>query len=171
MFINFLYYFFAVIIIAGTSYILFTSNIFYGILSLIGVMISFSGLYFLQGATFIAIIQLIIHVGGMLVLLVVSLLFLKPNSIVPKKTNKKVFYTIVGIILLAFLMPLIRYISNIDNKIFIPYTPNTISTTTQELGYQILGTYGLIFELVSIIILVGLIGILYIISYKVYKNT
>lgn len=167
MFINFLYYFFALIVASGAAYILFTSNIFYGILSLIGIMISFSGLYFLQGATFIATIQLIIHVGGMLVLLVASLLFFKPNSIVPKKTNKKSSYTMVGIIMLAFLMPLIRYVSNIDNKRFIPYTSNTISTTTQELGYQILGTYGLAFELVSIIMLVGLIGVLYIISYKV----
>ena len=170
MFINFLYYFFALIVAIGAGYILFTSNIFYGILSLIGVTISFSALYFLQGATFIAIIQLIIHVGGMLVLLVATLLFIKPNSIVPKKTNKKASYTMVGIIMLAFLMTLVEYVSKLDNKRFIPYTSNTISTTTQDLGYQILGTYGLAFELVSIIMLVALIGVLHIISCKVNKN-
>ena len=167
MLINCLYSFFITLVALGLMRILFTSHVVYAILSLMGVVICLSTLYFLQGAIWIAIMQVIIHVGGLLVLLVVSLLFLKPVSAASEREAKSFTYKIVvgGSIFACFIV-LIWYLYQRNIQRFTVPTFHTITTTIQELGYQVLGTYGFAFELTSIIILVALVGVLYIMISK-----
>jgi NADH-quinone oxidoreductase subunit J len=167
MLINFLYYFFATLIALGLIFILLTSHIVYAILSLIGVVICLSALYFLQGATWIAIMQLIIHVGGILVLLVVSLLLIKPISADTNRAAKSFTLKMVaGISMFACFIVFVCYLYKRNIPAFATPNFHPITTTIQELGYQLLGTYGFAFELISIMMLVVLVGVIYIIIPK-----
>ncbi|OJW72070.1 MAG: hypothetical protein BGO68_00835 [Candidatus Amoebophilus sp. 36-38] len=160
-----------VLVAFGAVRILFTAHIIHAIINLILVVICLSALYFLQGATFVAMIQLSVYIGGMLVLLVASLLFIKPNLVDTNNLGKKFTYnTIIVGSILAFFVLFIGYLCKQSIQKFILPTPNIIVGTIQELGYQILGTYGLAFELVSIIILTAFVGVVYVIISKVYRQ-
>ncbi|NEJ83428.1 hypothetical protein GR268_43960, partial [Rhizobium leguminosarum] len=87
MFISLLYLFFSMLVAVGSVLILFTNQELFALLTLILIIIGLSALYFLQGAPLVAIIQLILHAGGILVLLICSLLFFKPPLQSPNKNK------------------------------------------------------------------------------------
>ena len=146
--------------------ILVTKHELSALLTLILIIIGLSGIYFLQGAPFVAIIQIILHAGGILVLLICSLLFLKP---IPEKANKnKIPYKKE----MAVIFMVVRFVFYLGNKVR-PFVQqfnlpgsDTPAGTLKRLGYQMLGPYGLVLELMSILLLLSLVSTVYIINQK-----
>jgi NADH-quinone oxidoreductase subunit J len=160
MIINILYYSLCLLAMSAALAIFFTPSVFAAAIYLVGMILSLAALYCLQGAPLVAIMQIILHVGGILVLLV-YLLFLNPEAIVPKKKPspyRRIAY--LGILLLP--------ISIVGWKLavfFLPcklsqLAPWTHSPTT--FSYQLVGSYGVVLELVGILLLITLVGISYI---------
>ncbi|ACE06373.1 hypothetical protein Aasi_1025 [Candidatus Amoebophilus asiaticus 5a2] len=170
MFINLLYVFFAVLVAVGSLVILFAKQEFFALLMLILIVIFLSTLYFLQGAPFVSIIQLILHAGGILVLLICSLLFFKHAIKAPNNTDNKIIYKriVIGAISIGLVGYLCNKLSTISYLFNLPASNRPVGTI-QQLGYQILGPYGLILELISILLLITLVGVLHIIHQR-YKT-
>jgi NADH-quinone oxidoreductase subunit J len=170
MLINSLYYFFIILVAVGAITILLTSHILYAILILILVVICLAALYFLQGAPFVAIIQLIIHAGGILVLLICSLVFFKPTTEISNRSYKIVYKGIVvgftTICLTVYIWSKLRLLTHQFN---LP-SSDILAGTVQNLGYQIFGPYGLILELISILLLIALVGVVHIVHQKYRIN-
>jgi NADH-quinone oxidoreductase subunit J len=162
MLMHLLYYLFAGLVAMAAVSILFTSQVFYAALCLLGVSIGLSAIYFLQGATFIAVIYLIIYAGGVLVIILFAFLFFRPPAhITPHQIRLSYrLLTILGVGLL--LMPLLKWSISVVHPSNLMQTAD-LDTTVVHLGYQLLGPYGLLVEIVGILLLVVLVGALYIV--------
>ena len=141
-------------ILAVTSVKIFRSAIWL-LFSLVGI----AALYFWMQVEFIAAIQIVVYVGGIVVLIIFSI-FLTQHSgkEMPKPTKSKmIFSALASLSGTAFTYNLI---SHYDGFTFNSSKP--FNTSMNEIGTQMLSTtnYGYIlpFELVSMLLLAAMVG-------------
>jgi NADH-quinone oxidoreductase subunit J len=130
-------------------------------LSLIGVMSSLAVLYLLLGAEFIAMAQMIVYGGAVMVLFIFVIMLL--NAGAEKASNKSWFAQIAGIpLLLAFVAVmgfLIRgALPNVLGNMRAVEFGSWVGGTAQEVGRLLFTEYLLPFEVISILILVAILG-------------
>lgn len=127
-------------------------------LSLVGVMCSLAALYLLLGAEFIAMAQVIVYGGAVMVLFVLVILLLNAGS--EKPSSKSWFAQIAGIWLLLALVGMMGFLIR---GIF-PWGGVAVrfgrwaGGTAQAIGRLLFTQYLLPFEVVSILILVAILG-------------
>lgn len=140
-------------LLAVTSRQIFRSAI-YLLFSLIGI----AGLYFWLQYEFIAAVQIVVYVGGIVVLIIFSIfLTQKTGEKMPQqKMGRQLFAALAAFCGLALiLVQLYQYK-------FIGSTETAVEPTVVNIGTQMLGTevggYALPFEVVSMLLLAALIG-------------
>ncbi|MBU2445550.1 MAG: NADH-quinone oxidoreductase subunit J [Bacteroidetes bacterium] len=149
-----IFYLFAIITLGSALIVVSSRNIIYSAFSLLFTFFGVAGIYVLLHADFIAVVQLIIYVGGILILIIFGVMLTNKITDVQIKseTIQIVPATIaVGIfagILTAVLVKTDWYTTN----------PATYDQTIFEIGRQLLTTYVLPFELAGILLLIALIG-------------
>ena len=140
-------------ILAVTTRKIFRAAIFL-LLSLVGI----AALYFWMEVEFIAAVQIIIYVGGIVVLIIFSIfLTQKSGDEMPKPLrNRSVFSALAVLFGFAFTYNLIR-----TNR-FAESSPGSFQVKVSDIGTQMLSTkehgYVLPFEVVSILLLAAMIG-------------
>jgi NADH:ubiquinone oxidoreductase subunit 6 (subunit J) len=155
-----IFYFFAALTIAAALFILFTKNVLHAVLALLIVFVGVSAMYVFAGADFLAITQLVVYVGGVLVLMLFGVMLTNRESGVHYPVSKNRFF-IPGILSGLSVLGLLIYflVKNQNQFISIPEKSlvNT-SSTVKYLGVSLMSEYVLVFELVGILLLVALIG-------------
>jgi NADH-quinone oxidoreductase subunit J len=126
-------------------------------ISLVGVMGSLAVLYLLLGGEFIAMAQLIVYAGAIMVLFVFVIMLL--NAGTERKTTRHLWVQYAGAPLLAILVAIAFYII----QRALPPTPGVrfgafTHGNAFEIGMKLFQDYLLPFEVTSILILVALIG-------------
>ncbi len=126
-------------------------------LSLVGVMGSLAVLYLLLGGEFIAMAQLIVYAGAIMVLFVFVIMLL--NAGVERKDPVRLWVTYAGVPLLAAMIGIAFYII----QRVLPPTPGVrfgafTHGNAAEIGLKLFEDYLLPFEVTSILILIALIG-------------
>jgi NADH:ubiquinone oxidoreductase subunit 6 (subunit J) len=169
---SFFFLLFAVIACAFAVAVVLSANIVRMALYLVLSLAATAGLFFLAGADFVAAMQILIYVGGTLVLLVFGVMLTSQERFISMKTNQNEMLVagLVGACLLALLVwaaasvPEWRGLSR-DEVAAIPLQP-----TATPVGLGLLGArvdspdrsgYLLIFEIISVHLLVVLIGAAY----------
>lgn len=137
----------------------------YGVLALTVAMIALSGLFVLLRAYFVAIIQVLIYAGAILVLFLFVIMLLGISTQTPlenekqKKTDalRNKFRLWVSLVLpTAFLMELsIAFLAVRDTG----FIQKDFSGTVEAIGGALFGPYLLPFELISAILLIGIFGV------------
>jgi NADH-quinone oxidoreductase subunit J len=136
-------------------------NPVYSAVSLIVVMIALAINYLLLNAEFIAAIQLIVYAGAIMVLFVFVIMLLNLGE-VKKIKIEATSGRIAGAILMGlFLLQLVIAGLNVSSQVpgierFVMETKGLDST--KVIGYALFSDYLLPFELVSIVLIVGIIG-------------
>lgn len=162
------YGFSALAIIAGLL-ILFTRNIMYAALCLFIILLSVSALFVLAGADFLAVTQLLVYVGGVLVLLVFGIMLTRRNwaesaeaNAVKTPSQRMLVASIVTLTVLGGLIWLIFK----TNFLIIqqPQSSKMPRTTLQRMGVGFMTDYVWAFELIGILLLVTLVGATYLAS-------
>jgi NADH-quinone oxidoreductase subunit J len=132
-------------------------------LSLIGVMGSLAVLYLLLGAEFIAMAQMIVYGGAVMVLFVFVIMLLNAGS--EKSSAKSWFAQIAGVPLLSALVALLAFLIRavLPNCRTPPPTRavefgSWVGGTAQAIGMMLFTKYLLPFEVVSILILIAILG-------------
>jgi NADH-quinone oxidoreductase subunit J len=126
-------------------------------LSLIGVMGSLAVLYLLLGAEFIAMAQMIVYGGAVMVLFVFVIMLL--NAGAEKTSGKSWFAQIAGLpLLLAFVAVLGFLIRAVLPSMGTVKFGSWVGGTTQNVGRMLFTQYLLPFEVISILILVAILG-------------
>jgi NADH-quinone oxidoreductase subunit J len=169
---TFYFYLFGAIACAFAVGVVLTANIvrmaFYLVLSLA----STAGLFFLAGADFVGAMQLMIYVGGTLVLLVFGVMLTSQDRFVSMKTSRGEMgiAALVGLCLLSVLVwaavsvPQWRAMDRATAEAV------TLEPTATPLGMGLLGVrvdgadrsgYLLVFEIISVHLLVVLVGAAY----------
>jgi NADH:ubiquinone oxidoreductase subunit 6 (subunit J) len=152
---NITLYIFAFAAIVSVFVMIFTRTVFYAALSLIVCLISIAGIYALLYAEFLAITQLIIYAGGVLVLILFGIML--TNRIAGKPLHTETHHTIVGIIISIGLF--LTLIAAYQKTLFthtepVPAQGNHIN----QVGIELMSTYVAPFEIGGILLLVCLIG-------------
>ena len=126
-------------------------------LSLIGVMGSLAVLYLLLGAEFIAMAQMIVYGGAVMVLFVFVIMLL--NAGAEKTSGKSWFAQIAGLpLLLAFVALLGFLIRDVLPSMGSVRFGTWVGGTAQNIGRMLFTQYLLPFEVISIVILIAILG-------------
>lgn len=143
------------IVVAAAGLIAFSRNLVYSAFALLGAFVGVAGYFVLLGADFIAVIQLLVYIGGIMVLYLFAVLMtsgigevnLSNNSIAAK------FGAPLCILLLILLGKLIYSTDWYTAEQTAEYAP-----TTAGIGDALLTEYLLPFELASVLLLGTLVG-------------
>lgn len=126
-------------------------------LSLIGVMGSLAVLYLLLGAEFIAMAQMIVYGGAVMVLFIFVIMLLNAGG--EKTTTKSWFAQIAGLpLLLAFVALLASLIRGVLPPMRSVAFGSWVGGTAEHIGQVLFTEYLLPFEVISILILIAILG-------------
>jgi NADH-quinone oxidoreductase subunit J len=126
-------------------------------LSLIGVMGALAVLYLLLGAEFLAMAQLIVYAGAIMVLFVFVIMLLNAGS--ERRTGRSQMVKWFGIPLFAAFVFVLSYIIQAQLPKTTGVTFGSFTTATGlEVGRVLFTQYLLPFEVTSVLILVAIIG-------------
>jgi len=148
------FYLFGLITVVSAFIVVFSRNIIYSAFSLLFTFFGVAGLYVFLSADFLAVTQVLIYVGGILVLLLFGVMLTSRVVDVQMKTGT--MQTFPAVILTAGLAGILCGVFLVTEWKTLPGPE--LKTTTPKLGEMLMTTYLLPFEIASIVLLVALIG-------------
>jgi NADH-quinone oxidoreductase subunit J len=150
-----IFWFFAVVTVISGGIVVFSRNIIYSAFALLFTFFGVAGIYVLLNADFIAVAQLLIYVGGILVLLLFGVMLTNKVIDVDMKTGTlQTFPASIIVSVTAGALCGVYYVT--DWKVI--QNPAPMASTTIGLGNMFMTSYVLPFEVVSIVLLVALVG-------------
>ncbi len=152
---DYAFFVFAFITLASAFIVVFSKNIVYSAFSLLFTFFGVAGLYALLQADFLAVTQILIYVGGILVLLLFGVMLTSKVVNVELKTGT--LQTVPALFLVAIVAGTLAGLFYSSWRQTPPATME-LTTTTPTLGQMLMTTYLLPFEIASVILLVALIG-------------
>lgn len=161
------FYLFAFMTVAGAAGCAFSRNIIYSAWSLLFAFMGVAGLYVFLGADFPAVAQVLIYVGGILVLILFAIMLTKQIGEDPKLTNAHLALPL-GAALGAATVGTLTYMA-----VMAPWKlveSPSFEPVSAGLGVAFLTDYLLPFEVVSVVLLAALVGSV-IIARKEIKET
>lgn len=153
------FYILAILVLISAISIIFIKNVIYAVYLLVLCLLSIAGLYFTAGAEFVAVSQIVIYAGGMLVLLVFGIML--TNRIKGQKISSGFTNLVPGVLTgLLFWLILIKGLLQIDFRKVVPPIHNNGQglTGTQSIGIELMTGYVLPFEITGLLLLIALVG-------------
>lgn len=146
------------ITLASAAVVAFSRNIIYSAFALLGVFAGVLGLYILLSADFVAIIQLIIYIGGILILILFAVMLTAKIDMASgrrKLVNRAMspVAAFIGMAAFGYLMWKILAKSVWMQRLTQVHVP-----TTEKIGNILLQKYLLPFEIVSLLLVLVLVG-------------
>ncbi|MBK9099777.1 MAG: NADH-quinone oxidoreductase subunit J [bacterium] len=149
-----IFYLFAAVTLLSAFFVVTTRNIVRAAFFLLFTFFGVAGIYVLLGADFVAIVQLIVYVGGILILLIFGVMITNKITQVDIKTGT--LHTLPASIGVGVFTGFILFLV-IDTQ-WLKVDSKMPETTLYTLGTLLLNEYVLVFELLGILLLVALIG-------------
>jgi NADH-quinone oxidoreductase subunit J len=149
-----IFYLFAAITIGSSVLVVTMRNIVYSAFALLFTFFGVVGLYVLLAADFIAIVQLVVYVGGILILLLFGVMLTnKITSVQIKSGTFQLLPAAIGVSLFAGILT-----AALLNTNWIIMPSEIPDTTAYNLGHLLITEYVLVFELLGMLLLIALIG-------------
>jgi NADH-quinone oxidoreductase subunit J len=146
----------AAVTVAGAVSLILQRHPIHSALSLIVVMVALAGLYLLQGAEFVAAVQIIVYAGAIMVLFIFVIMLLNAGE--EERTNVSRLARFVGVPLgIVFLVEVAYWIGRATAHLGTA-PPEMVST--RDLSSLLFREYVFPFELTSFLILIALLGAL-----------
>ncbi|HXK00388.1 MAG TPA: NADH-quinone oxidoreductase subunit J [Buchnera sp. (in: enterobacteria)] len=154
-----MFYTLGMVSIISTVFVILNANPIYALIYLIISLLSISGIFFMLGSVFAAVLEIIIYAGAIMVLFVFVLMLLNLGKSIEKKEKKWLKTTNwikISILFLFFLITLIYGISLISGT-------DIFSTLidAKKVGISLFGPYIFVIELSSILLLSALVAVFY----------
>lgn len=155
---TFIFYGFALLTIASALAVVTVRNIVHAAFALMVTLFGVAGLYVFLQADFLAATQVIVYVGGILVLILFGVM-MTSGRLEMRIHVERGQLLLGGGISLALLMLLLTVIANTPGWENLTGDGTAPEPTTERIGHLILnGKFLLPFEVVSVLLLVALIG-------------
>jgi NADH-quinone oxidoreductase subunit J len=149
------FYLFAIVTLTSASIVVFSKNIIYSAFALLFAFFGVAGLYVLLMADFIAVTQLMIYVGGILVLVLFGVMLTTRVINVDMRTGT--IQTLPSVLIVAALAgTLVGVFWTTDWRIM--PASSGFEKTAPRIGELLLTSYLLPFEIASVVLLVALVG-------------
>lgn len=149
------FYVFALITLGGAGIVVFSRNIVYSAFSLLFTFFGVAGLYVLMMADFLAVTQMLIYVGAILVLVIFGVML--TTNVIDVQLRSGTIHVLPAIAIVAALGAALLHVFWYTDWNILPQ-PQAVEETAPQIGSMFLGTYVLPFEVASVILLVALIG-------------
>jgi NADH-quinone oxidoreductase subunit J len=149
-----IFYVFAAVTVVSAGVVVLARSLIYSAFALLFTFFGVAGLYVLLGADFLAATQLLVYVGGILVLLLFGVML--THKLYDLDLRSEVTQFLPGLIIAVGLF-LILAVTAFRTQWSVG-AGRTPAPTTREIGQLFLGQFLLPFEAASILLLVALVG-------------
>ncbi len=154
-----LFWLFAAMAVAGGLMAALLPRIVHAVFSLLLCFVGVTGIYAVAGADFLAVTQIVVYVGGVLVLFAFGILLTGRTAL--SLGDKEIRHRKTGLAIGALLAA--GLITAIKASVFKTAAAAPAEATTEGLGKLLLGDYIILFEFASVLLLVALIGAAYLV--------
>jgi NAD(P)H-quinone oxidoreductase subunit 6 len=148
------FYLVAILTVGSAFMVAFSRNIIYSAFSLLGTFAGVAGIYVFLGADFVAGVQLLIYVGGILVLILFAVML--THRITDVDITNRAAGRIPALIITGLFIYLL--IQTVRQTPWVKVKEIVHQPTTAKIGDLFLENYLLPFELASLVLLAALIG-------------
>jgi len=148
------FYLIAAFTVASALGVALTHNIVYSAFALMGALLGTAGIFVLLGADFLGVVQLLVYVGGILVLSLFAIMLthrIADVRVSNRSVGRGAGAVLAGMVLVALVRVALRA-SWVDKG------PGVPLPTTYGVGTAFLTDFVLPFEIASLVLLVALIG-------------
>lgn len=132
-------------------------NVFYSAMYVIVCLLSLAGIYVLLYAEFVAVTQILVYAGGVLVIIIFGIMLTAKLGSKPLQVAHGNVFT--GILLAVPLFLLLSYA--LESQTLLPATPASVpshETAIEGIGISLMSSYVLAFEVAGLLLLIALIG-------------
>lgn len=149
-----LFYLFAALALASAAVVAFSRNIVRSAFSLLGTFVGVAGLYAVLAADFLAVVQMLVYVGGILVVILFAVML--TGRIADVRVTNRSAGVLAGAALFATVLAALVFVAI--------HTPWHVAAATEPshmtaaLGDALLGEYVLPFEVASLVLVAALVG-------------
>jgi NADH-quinone oxidoreductase subunit J len=154
LFVQIIFYLFAAMTVGSAAVVVFASNLIRSAFALLFTFFGVAGLYAFLGADFLAATQMVIYVGGILVLLLFGVMLTHKLYDLNLKSETYQFFPALAVMLAVFSLlvtVMVRARWHADMQ-------SDPVPTTAAIGWLLMNDYVLPFEVASILLLIALIG-------------
>ena len=150
------FYLIAILTVGSSMMVAFSRNIVYSTFALLGAFTGVVGIYVMLAADFVAMVQLLVYVGGILVLTIFAVMLTQGIADVTVSNREVgVIPSLITVVILGAVM--------IYAVFRTPWQTGTLAEmastpTTYAIGNAFLGPYVLPFEVASLVLLAALVG-------------
>jgi NADH:ubiquinone oxidoreductase subunit 6 (subunit J) len=151
---SFMFYFFEAFAAISAIALIFIKNVFYGALLLFICLLCLAGIYVMAFAEFIAVTQILVYAGGILVVIIFGIMLTTKISGKPLVVEHA--HTFSGVLAgISFFSLLVWYI--FKQSFLTSGVPGSFNNI-QSVGIGLMTEYALPFEVAGILLLIALIG-------------
>ena len=150
----FIFVFLAMATLVGAASVALSRNIFWSAMGLLSSLVGVGGLYVLLSADFVAITQLLVYIGGVLVLIIFAIML--TSQIQEINVSNRSIGMVGGYIIFFLVSCLLSFVA-----LWAPWKLTDkapVADTTAALGNGLLGTWLLPFEIASVLLIATLVG-------------
>ncbi|PHS34193.1 MAG: NADH:ubiquinone oxidoreductase subunit J [Sulfurovum sp.] len=151
------FYFFSILTIGLFSVTVMSKNILYAMTSLAAAMVLISGFFFLLGADFLGVVQLVVYVGAIMALYSFAMMFFDATRDIKENNTSNALVFLLGglsalVLVLMFAAPI--YSENIQAL----YPMHEGVGNAQDVGMVLFTKYLIPFEVAAVMLLVAMIA-------------
>ncbi|MCF7807634.1 MAG: NADH-quinone oxidoreductase subunit J [Candidatus Marinimicrobia bacterium] len=152
---DFIFWVIWILIVVSAGLVAFGKNLIHSVFALMGTFLGVAGIYIFLNADFLAVTQIVVYVGGILVLLVFGIML--TNQISTAKISQSSVQRGLGLlVVLALLAILLTALLSHD---WVGTTqPLAFEETARGIGRLLFTDYLILFEIASVLLLGALIG-------------
>jgi NADH:ubiquinone oxidoreductase subunit 6 (subunit J) len=155
--VSFMFYFFEAVVALSAIGLALVRNVFYGALLLIVCLLALAGIYVLAVAEFVAITQILIYAGGILVVIIFGIMLTSKISGKPLVVEHTFIFS--GLLVSCGCFALMVYVLSKEPfpQTAVPSGPTSFSHVN-TIGIALFSKYMLPFEIAGLLLLMALVG-------------
>jgi NADH:ubiquinone oxidoreductase subunit 6 (subunit J) len=147
----------AALLIGSALSVVLTKNLFHSVLYLALSLVATAGVFLALDAEFLAAVQLLLYAGGVITIVVFAIVV--TERLVGDRITQTSRHIVTGLVLAgALLLGVLRFLRGADLPVGRPVIAVDV---TRAIGQVLLTEFVLPFELLAVLLLVGLLGALY----------
>ena len=148
------FYLLAAITVGSALGVAFSDNVLYSAFALMGTLLGVASMFVLLGADFLGTVQLLVYVGGILVLTLFAVML--THRIADVHVSNRAVGRLPGLVLVGVVLGWMVQVAR--QAAWVVGDPGAPAPTTYGIGEALLTQYALPFEVASIVLLAALIG-------------
>ena len=156
------FYVFGFTAVAAAVFMLATRNVLYAAFGLLITLLSVAAIFVLLFADFLAISQIMVYVGGVLVLILFGVML--SNRVQDRALESETMNRYSGLLVATLLFAGLAYLIQAGGWALpaAPQAASTAKSSISAIGFRLITNFALPFEVTSFILLLALIGAAYI---------